>query len=382
MQFERAHLARRAMAYMSLYPVLLMRALRLSDYDVVVTKTDPPMQFVLGPFIKAWTGQPLIHWAQDLYPDIAEAVGVIESDGWLARGLRRVATWALKRHDKVVAVGRHMKDHLSERGLPADRLTVIPNWPPDAVHPVSRTQNGFRMTHRLNGEFVVMYSGNMGLAHAFTPILDAAEQLHDRSDIVFLFVGNGPRKAAVEAEARRRELSNVRFLPFQPVEQLAKSLSAADVHLVTMQEGTEGFVVPSKLYGALAAGRPALFIGSSESEAARFVAEHDCGTVLNAPSGNEVAAAILEWKGSTDRREQVQHCSVSAVAGARANALRMFKRMILEVVQHPVSSTRQARDENQKSDQRQELDPTVRQIERTSSRQDRSLPVPEGKSKI
>ncbi|NBB86257.1 MAG: glycosyltransferase [Bacteroidetes bacterium] len=269
--FTRDSFMQRLGAYLSLYPMLLIRAARLRDYDVVVTKTDPPMQLVLGPLIKAWTGAVLVHWAQDLYPEIAEAVDVVPQGGWLAEGLRRLSTWALRRHDRIVAVGRCMKARIDACGVPVDRIAVMPNWPPQPVQPAPHAANAFRAEQQLGDSFVVMYSGNMGLAHTFAPLLDAAERLQGDPEVVFLFVGEGPRRAEVEAAAARRGLANVRFLPFQPMERLAESLSAADLHVVTMRPGTEGLVVPSKLYGVLAAGRPVLLLGADASEAARVL---------------------------------------------------------------------------------------------------------------
>jgi glycosyltransferase involved in cell wall biosynthesis len=323
--FTRDSFVQRLGAYLSLYPMLLARALRLTGYDVVVTKTDPPMQLVLGPLIKGATGRPLIHWAQDLYPEIAEALNVIEADGWLAGLLRRLSTWALRRHDRVLAVGRCMKARLEARGLPAEKVVVSPNWPPDVVAPVPHAENAFRAEHGLDGTFVVMYSGNMGLAHTFGPLLEAAEQLQNDPDVVFLFVGDGPRRGVVEASARTRGLSNVRFLPFQPVERLAESLSAGDLHVVTMRAETEGLVVPSKLYGVLAAGRPAVFLGAETSEAARVLRAHDCGTVLPQPTGKAVADAVRGWRSDPARRNQAGERAAAAVNDARAEAQVRFQ---------------------------------------------------------
>lgn len=335
--FSRDSFVQRLGAYLSLYPMLFARAIRLTDYDIVVTKTDPPMQMVLGPLVGAWTGAAPIHWAQDLYPEIAEALEVIEEEGWLARVLRRLSTGALHRHERVLAVGRCMKARLTARGLPSEKIVVSPNWPPDAVTPVPHTKNAFRAEHGLDGKLVVMYSGNMGLAHTFAPILDAAERLHGEPDVVFVFVGDGPRRSDVEAAARKRGLSNVRFLPFQPMDRLAESLSAGDLHLVSTRAGTEGLVVPSKIYGVLAAGRPALFLGSPASEAARVLCEHDCGTVLPQPTGEAVAAAVRAWRSDPARRDRAGERAAAAVTDARVQAKARF-REVMRAVRAPHSS--------------------------------------------
>jgi glycosyltransferase involved in cell wall biosynthesis len=173
------------------------------------------------------------------------------------------------------------------------KIREIPNWSPPVV-PVESEQNRFRASLGVGEDFVVAYSGNMGLAHEFDTILEAAATLQDQR-VVFLMVGGGPRRAEVEDEARRRGLGNMRFLSPQPREALAESLSAAEAHLVTMRSNLCGLVVPSKFYGVLAAGRPCLFVGPEESEVARVIRESRAGWVVAPGDGKELAAAILKW---------------------------------------------------------------------------------------
>lgn len=341
--FTRQAAWRRGLAYASLFPSFATRALQIPTPDVIVTKTDPPMLKVLGPLLARWTGAQAVHWAQDLYPEVAEGIGVIAEDGVLARTLRRLSTWALRGHAHVVTVGRCMQEHIvNERGLAPDAVSVLPNWPPSPVSPVPHEENSFRTAHDLDDRFVVMYSGNMGLAHPFDAVLDAAAQLEAASPAVqFLFVGEGPRKAELQTQVDRHGLSNVAFLPFQPRERLAESLSAADLHLVTMRPELEGLVVPSKLYGALGAGRPVLFLGPSGSEAARVVREHDCGTVCPRPSGTAIADHIREWHNDADRWTRACERARDAVSSARADAADRFDALLRAVVEEQPASQRQ-----------------------------------------
>jgi len=330
LSFTRESTVRRGLAYASLFPAFLARGCRIPAPDVIVTKTDPPMLKVLGPILARLTGARAVHWAQDLYPEVAEGVGVIAENGLLARTMRGLSNWALRGHDHVVTVGRCMRERLvQDRGLDTERVSVVPNWPPAAVEPVPHDENPFRAEHDLDDRFVVMYSGNMGLAHPFDAILDAAARLQDeRPEVLFLFVGEGPRKADLQAQVQRRGLSNVRFLPFQPRERLAQSLSAADLHLVTMQAALRGLVVPSKLYGALGVGRPVLFLGPSGSEAARVVRERDCGTVLPDPTGTILAEAIVDWHEAPDRWRAACARARDAVGGTRLAAVDQFDALL------------------------------------------------------
>jgi len=335
LSFARGNRIWRTLSYGSLFPALFARTLQLPSPDVIVTKTDPPMLKVLGPLLGRLTGAQVVHWAQDLYPEVAEGVGVIPEGGLLAKGLRRLSTRALQGHDHVVTVGRYMRDRLvTDRGLASSAVSTIPNWPPSVVAPVAHEENPFQVEHDLEDRFVIMYSGNMGLAHPFGVVLDAAATLQDTvPEACFLFVGEGPRKGPLKREVRRRGLSNVRFLPFQPREQLDRSLSAADLHLVTMQEELSGLVVPSKLYGALGVGRPVLFLGPEDSEAARMVEAHDCGSVHPSPSGRALAKTIQDWHRVPTRWAGACERARRAVDDARAEATRRFDNLLWAVLE-------------------------------------------------
>ena len=301
--FTRASHGRRALSYLSLYPALLWRALRLPRAEVVVTLTDPPLQLLLGAVLQGLRGSRHVHWAQDLYPELAEELGLLRKDGVVAAWLRQLSTWALRRGDGVVAIGRCMKARLIARGVPAEVITVIPNWGRGhaASGVVGDEANPFRHEHGLAGRFVVMYSGNFGLAHPFEAILDAAEQLQSELPrVLFLFVGHGPCLGWVREQAAQRRLNNVRFLPRQPRENLGASLAAADVHLASMREELCGLVVPSKVYGVLAAGRPCLFLGPEASEPAQLLRQSGCGSVLAPPTGAELAGCLARWVNDPD----------------------------------------------------------------------------------
>ena len=288
--------ARRALGYAAFFPRAVAAVARAPRPDVVVLKTDPPMLAALGPLLRRLTGARVVLWAQDVYPDVAEVLGVLPPDGVAARVLGRIAARSLRRADAVVAIGRCMAERLAARGARA--VAVVPNWAPAGIRVVPREDNPFRAAHGLGDRFVAMYSGNLGLAHPIAALLDAAGALAampaPAGDALVVFVGDGPQRAWAEAEVARRGLANVRFAPFQPAARLSESLGAADVHLVAMDERLAGLVVPSKLYGALAAGRPVVFVGPEASEAARLIREHECGTVVAGVEAGRLGAAVAE----------------------------------------------------------------------------------------
>lgn len=325
--FSRRNTLLRAAAYVFMIPSLLVRALLLRRTDVVVTMTDPPMLAVLGPMIAFFKRNQIIHWAQDLYPEVAEELGVLPRGSAATRLLREVSSIALRHADAVVSIGRCMTARLRGRGVVYCRIREIPNWSPP-VAPVPVGENKFRASLGIGDAFVVAYSGNMGLAHEFDAVLEAASHLSGRK-VVFLMIGDGPRRAEVEAEALRRGLGNIRFLPPQPREQLAESLSAADAHLVTMRANLCGLVVPSKFYGVLTAGRPCLFVGSGDSEVARVIKESGAGRVLDPGDGVGLAAAIAGWM--DDPASHADACRNASDAGAEVTsegAVRAFVDML------------------------------------------------------
>lgn len=276
---------RRAVSYLGLYPQLMWQVWKLGPVDAVVSMTDPPLQ-VAAVTLAACRARKKIHWAQDLYPELAEELGVMPRGGVAAHLLRALSTWALRRQDEVVPVGRCMRKRLLGRGVDALRIETIPNWNTADAAPAGRVEAA-RERFGWRESFVVLYSGHFGLAHDFgTPA--AAARLLAGSGVRLVFAGEGPRLAALRRETA--DLPHVSFLPPQPKIGLGAFLAAADAHLVTVRAGLGGLVVPSKIYGALASGRPVFYVGPPGSEAALLVEASGRGASI--PNGD--AAALAE----------------------------------------------------------------------------------------
>jgi glycosyltransferase involved in cell wall biosynthesis len=266
---------------------------RIARGGVVVACTDPPLFSICAAIACRLSGARLVNWLQDLFPEVASAVGVVRPGGRIDAGLRRLRDRSLRAAALNVAPGERMAAYMLARGVTPAAVRVIPNWADGKeIRPVPRDANPLRQRWDLAGRFVVGYSGNMGRAHEFRTMLDAAVRLRDRPDICFLLVGDGHQRSWIEAEAHRLGLANVMFQHLQPKEQLADSLGAADVHLVSLLPELEGFVVPSKFYAAAAAGRPVLFVGDPDGEVARLVVACDCGATVAPDDGAALAMQI------------------------------------------------------------------------------------------
>ncbi|MDF1563927.1 MAG: glycosyltransferase family 4 protein [Deltaproteobacteria bacterium] len=279
--------------------------------DLNVFMTQPPLFGAWGGALGLTRGQPYACIVMDLYPHVATEAGVLPRRSVLTRGLEALAGRTLRGARAVIVIGRCMADRMAAMGVDPGRVHVIHNWSDtEAVRPVAVGDNGLRASLGLQDEFVVMYSGNLGVAHSFEEVLGAAERIGPEAGVSFVFAGEGARKREVEAAARR--LPHLRVMGYQPIERLSESLSMGDVHYISLRPGFEGLVVPSKAYGVFAAGRPVLYQGAASGEIARVVEEEEVGVVL-APGDTEgLVEAILGQRDDSAGR---------AAAGQRAREL-------------------------------------------------------------
>lgn len=261
--------------------------------DVCCSLTTPPLIAAAGIGLKRLRGTRLVVWTMDLWPDVAEATGALKADGVLCRTLKQCARRVYGEADAVVSLGRTMTERLVGNGVPARKIRTVHNWAPgEAVRPLPWGGSYLSGLEGLDGRFVVMYAGNLGTPHEFGTILDAAYKLRSDSGILFLFVGSGSRRAAVQAETRRRGLANVRFADPVRFGRLSELLGSACVHLVSMREEVLGCLVPSKTYGIMAAARPGVLVGPRASEPARLFRASGGGFNVGPGDSNGLVAVL------------------------------------------------------------------------------------------
>jgi len=303
----------------SFFAAAALASRRLEPPDVVVSLTDPPFLGLLGAHLKRRFGIPFVYYCEDLYPDVATAVDM--APGPLADAFERVQASILSNADRIVALSDDMAARLAAKGAAGPHVSIVRNWADThALRPI-KGENPFRKRLGLEDRFVVMYSGNFGYVWDLDLVLDAAAALRGDPEIVFVLVGDGSTRGRVEARLRRDALSNVKLLPYQPSERLPESLGAADLHLVPMRAGVYGTVVPSKIYGILAAGKPIATSAEPESEAARVVRTHRCG--WHVPPGDR-DSLVQVIRAAFRSPEQLQAMG----ARARAAAEREYARGI------------------------------------------------------
>ena len=290
--YERSQLHHRAANYGSYLGESIRAALRGERPDLVLCMTDPPVVGDIGLVVARRFEVPLLVISQDVFPEIAERVKRLEHPLVLG-ALRRLVGLYLRRADRVVAIGETMKLRLVHKGAREGRIEVIPNWvDTNEIQPQPR-RNPWSAARGLDDELVVMHSGNIGHAQDLDTLVRAATFLRDLDRLRIMVIGFGARHGELTRLAQRLEVTRtVRFLDYQPREQLPLSLASGDLHYVGLARGLSGFVVPSRLYGILAAGRPALVSADADSEIVRIVEEVGCGIVVP-PGRPELVASVI-----------------------------------------------------------------------------------------
>lgn len=315
-------------------------AIRTKHQDCLIVLSDPPLLSVLAAVVRAVKRVKTVCWLQDVFPEIAVRAGVLP-EGFLARWIRRLGRWSLWQMDQVIVIGGCMERFLLSQGLPARLVIRIPNWADGRlIQPLPKENNAFFLKHGLQDRFVVMYSGNHGMVHEFETLVALIRKTQSTPRICFCFVGEGAWKPRLVDISQAEGWPHVVFLPYQPKDQLECSLSAAEMHLVSLRAEMEGLCVPSKLYGVLAAGRPVLFVGPAESEVARVIREAGCGaSVMPGDTAAAVEAlltlyrdkALRERQGKAARDYFERYCD-------RSFSTQRFRQVLQRVTVH--SSTR------------------------------------------
>ena len=296
----RRDIPRRLAHYGSFFASAQLASLTQPRFDVALVLSTPPLLLgVQGTLLRLLRGIPFVQSVQDLYPDIALNLGVLKP-GLLASGLEAVAGVLYRQAAAIVTLSDAMASALERKGVYRGRITVIPNWmDTDAVHPSPR-DNALARELGLTGRFVVLYSGNVGLSQGLEHLPDVAEGISDLP-VDLVVAGDGNARPGLERAIRERGLANLRLQPPQPRERLNELLASCEVGLVTMRRGIASDLVPSKLYGIMAAGRPVLASVEAGSEVAKVLGETGAGVTVAPEDPSALADAIRALASSPER---------------------------------------------------------------------------------
>lgn len=256
---------RRTLDFLSFLLAAFVRGLFLRRPEVVVALTTPPLVSVLGALFALLYRARFVYWVMDLNPDQVVALGWLKPNAPLVRLLEGALRWSLKRAQRVIVPDVYMRDRLLGKGVPVDKVAVIPLWAQGGVAFDPAGRERFRREHGLENACVVMYSGNHTPCHPLDTLFEAAGLLRDEPRVHFCFVGGGTEWARLRDRAKIEGLEHVTFHGYQPGSELSGLLSAADVQVVVMGGSFVGIVHPCKVYNFLAARRPFISIGPERS---------------------------------------------------------------------------------------------------------------------
>ena len=293
---------RRMLSYLSFHVTALLRGLFAPRADVVVSFTTPPLIALTGTAIKLVRGSRHFVYEHDLYPDVAVDLNYLKPNGILDRLIGGIADFSRHHADGVIALGECMRDRLIARGIPAERVSLAPDWAnASKITPMPRPGDP--------AETVLLYSGNLGLAHDLDTLTGAMLALKTDTRFRFVFVGSANKREDLTSFVESNDLNSVEFRSFVPRDKLSEGLAIGDIGLVTQHNVCCGSVVPSKVYGILAAGRPVLFIGPRAATPALIVARHKCGWQIDPGDVDGLTQLLLHL---AENPAQVQRAGIRA----------------------------------------------------------------------
>ena len=266
-EFSRDRIGR-LLSYVSFFVSAAVQGIREPRPELVVTLTTPPLISLLGTLLQQFRGSRHFMWEMDVYPDVAVSLNVIKAQSLTTRLIGAVADFSRRKADGIIALGDDMKARLMARGIAENKIFVAENWADGCqISPGPFTE----------GALTVHYSGTLGLAHEERTISEAMSRLKNDIRFRFVFSGGGARRERLEEFCNKEQIRNVEFRPYTNRSDLSRSLAEGHLGLVTQVPETVGAVVPSKIYGIMAAGRPILFIGPNGATPARLIQRFECG---------------------------------------------------------------------------------------------------------
>ena len=319
---DRGRFLGRILNYASFNTLSALMGVLVGQHDVVLVPSPPLTNGLSADLISRFRRIPFVYNVQDIWPGVVVRAGVMANPRAVAF-FRRLERYIYRRSAALAVISEGFRRNLLEKGVPSDKIQVIPNFfDTDFVRPLSR-RNGFSSTHGLDGKFVVLFAGNVGHSQGLETVLDTAQQLTDLEDVLFLVVGNGAAKTRLQAYAQRLGLPNVRFLPFQAHETLPEMYASSDVCLVPLRKGFTNVSVPCKVFTIMASGRPMIASLDEGSDTWTLVEQAQCGLCVEPEDPQALAEAIRalhadpalrERLGRNGREHVVQHYTQQVVA--------------------------------------------------------------------
>ena len=316
----------------------MARGIFTRGLGLILVSTSPPFAGFGGAVLSLLRRTPMVWWVMDLNPDQLVASGKLSSRSTVTKLFDWMNRITMRRSRAIVVLDRFMRDRVLAKLSVPDKIHVLPPWPHDDLLQTGPSRpNSFRDEHGLGDAFVVMYSGNHAIQNPLDTLLDAARLAEERDDIVFVFIGGGVGKQQVDRRITEGA-KNLRSLPFQPLARIGRSLSAADVHVVSLADEVVGIIHPCKIYGAMAVGRPVLFFGPAESYVGDIFKGVDIGRIVG---HGDVSAALevlheLRERGDEGLEQMGRRASrLASESFSRVGLLARFCEILTDAVRSP-----------------------------------------------
>lgn len=286
----------RLINYITFTSSVFLNLLFKKDYDKILFVSNPPLVPYIGYIIKKLRRKDYVYLVHDIYPDVAEKLGVIQRGSFISRVMNYMNGKIYKNAEKIIALGKDMKQVIVNKGIDEDKIEIVTNWADSTVNFEKKVEESFYEKYNLKGKFNLLYTGNISRVHAIDTIIEVARKLKDNEDIQFTFIGDGNRKAYIENLKETEGLNNIMLGNYMFGEEYNNLLNCADLFITTLQKGIEGLGVPSKTYTYMSVAKPLIAIMDKDSEIGSMISEYNLGKQFEGSQVDEITKFILDIK--------------------------------------------------------------------------------------
>ncbi|WP_338836476.1 glycosyltransferase family 4 protein [Clostridium perfringens] len=295
----------RLLNYITFTTSVFFNLLFKKNYDKILFVSNPPLVPFIGYLIKKLRGKNYIYLVHDIYPDVAEKLGVIKKGSIISKVMNYINKKIYTNAERIIALGKDMKRVIADKGVDEEKIEIVTNWADSRVNYEKEVDKNFYKKYRLENKFNILYTGNISKVHAIDTIVEVAKILKNEEDIMFTFVGDGNRKQDLIKLKEKEDLRNIQLENYMFGEEYNNLLNCANLFITTLQQGIEGLGVPSKTYTYMSVAKPLIAIMSENSEIGSMVNQYNLGKQFNNKEYHKIAEFILELKNSNELYNEI-----------------------------------------------------------------------------
>lgn len=297
----------RLINYITFTISIFLNLLFKKDYDKILFVSNPPLVPFIGYLIKKIRHKEYIYLVHDIYPDVAERLGVIKEKSIVSKLMNYMNGKIYKNANTIIALGKDMKQVIANKGIDDNKIKIVTNWADSQVNYCKDVETSFYEKHGLSNKFNILYTGNISKVHAIDTIIEVARLLKDNKDIQFTFIGDGNKKTYIQQLKDNEGLDNIQLKDYMFGEEYNNVLNCADVFISTLQKGIEGLGVPSKTYAYMSVGKPLIAIMDENSEIGSMVTEYNLGGQFSSNEEDKISNFIINIKNDKERYDNLSN---------------------------------------------------------------------------